>query len=128
MQPTGPVLKYAYNGLDEVTAEYETDGAGGSSYSAASSVASDTVLAQTEYSYDADANVIETIMLRPATHRERDRFAGTPTSGVAVRVSYSADYFDSALRLTASIDVGDNGGSALDQAPVRSRADRAPSW
>ena len=60
IQPNAPVVKDAYNGLGQLIAEYETDGAGGTSYSAASSVSSDTVLSQTEYSYDADGNVIET--------------------------------------------------------------------
>ena len=41
IQPNGPVMKYSYNGLGGKIAEYDSDGAGGTSYAAASSVASD---------------------------------------------------------------------------------------
>ncbi|MDB5309936.1 MAG: hypothetical protein JWO38_4138 [Gemmataceae bacterium] len=37
---------------------------------------------------------------------------GTPTTGVGARVSYAAAYYDAADRLTATVDVGTNGGNA----------------
>lgn len=37
---------------------------------------------------------------------------GTRTSGSPARVSYNASYYDAANRLTASVNVGTNGGAA----------------
>jgi hypothetical protein len=73
---------------------------------------SDNVLSETDYTYDADGNVIFTAD-RERFHDETGTGAlGTPSSGVHARVSYSASYFDKATRLTDSVDVGTNGGSA----------------
>jgi hypothetical protein len=71
-------------------------------------------LSQTQTIYDGDGDVIETIT--------KDRFntesststgaLGTPTSGIGARVYFTGDYYDLADRLTASVDVGTNGGTA----------------
>ncbi|MDB5306429.1 MAG: hypothetical protein JWO38_631, partial [Gemmataceae bacterium] len=110
--PGGLWTKTAYDGAGRTTTSYTTDGAGGTTYAAAGSVSSDHVLTQTEMTYDADGNPIETIT--------RDRFntatgtgaLGTPTTGVNARVSYSASYYDAANRPVASVNVGTNGGTA----------------
>jgi RHS repeat-associated protein len=111
-EPGGLVTKDAYDGAGRPTTEYLTDGGGDSGYSDAANVTGDTVLTQAEWTYDANGN--------PILVTTRDRFhdatgtgaLGTPTSGVPARVSYGANYFDAADRLTASVDVGTNGGSA----------------
>ncbi|MDB5313782.1 MAG: hypothetical protein JWO38_7984 [Gemmataceae bacterium] len=110
--PGGLWSKTVYDGAWRATTSYTTDGAGGTTYSAAGSVSGDHVLTQTEMTYDTDGNAIGTIA--------RDRFntatgtgaLGTPTTGVNARVSYRASYYDAANRPVASVDVGTNGGSA----------------
>jgi RHS repeat-associated protein len=110
--PGGLVTKDAYDGAGRVTIEYTTDGGGGTSWSSASSVSSDNVLTQVETSYDADGNVILTTT-RQRNHDQTSTGAlGNETSGILSRVSYVADYYDLANRLTAEVDVGTNGGSA----------------
>ena len=110
--PGGLWSKSQFDGAGRDVMDYITDGTGGTTWAAAGSVANDTVLEQTQTVYDGDSNVIETI--------DRQRFhnatgagpLGTPTSGVGARVYYAAAYYDNADRLTASVDVGTNGGAA----------------
>jgi RHS repeat-associated protein len=119
--PGGQVQKSVYDGGGRVTTQYTTDGGAVNNSNAqqkdwthAGSVSSDVVLTQTENTLDADGNTILTTT--------RDRFhddstsseggLGTPTSGIHARVSYMASYFDAANRLTDSVNVGTNGGSA----------------
>ena len=47
--PGGLWTKDVYNGAGELVMEYTTDGAGGTSWADATSVANDNVLEQTEY-------------------------------------------------------------------------------
>jgi RHS repeat-associated protein len=110
--PGGLVVKRAYDGADRLTAVYTTDGAGGTSWSAAGGVSGDNVLQQVGYTLDADGNVILTTT-RQRFHNETATGAlGNPTTSPKARVSYVADYYDAANRLTAEADVGTNGGSA----------------
>ena len=71
----------------------------------------DTVLEQTRPSTTATAT-----SSRPSTaalrRRDGDRRAGQPDTDPPARVYYAADYYDAADRLTATVDVGTNGGSA----------------
>jgi YD repeat-containing protein len=77
-----------------------------------SGVGSLFILEQVETEYDANSNPIKTT-LRRRFHDETDTGAlGTPSSGVNARVSYMASYYDLADRLTDSVNVGTNGGSA----------------
>jgi hypothetical protein len=59
--PGGLWTKSLYDGAGRDIMDYTTDGAGGASWTDASSVANDTVLEQDQTVYDADSNVIETI-------------------------------------------------------------------
>src|SRR5207247_2487013 len=79
---------------------------------------------QTENTFDADGNITETI-LRRRFHDETGTGAlGTPTTGVKARVSYEGFYRDKANRLTATVDVGTNDGSASTMPPsVPARSD-----
>jgi RHS repeat-associated protein len=87
-------------------------------------VTGDAVLNQTEWTFDKIGNA-ELVTARERFHDETDTGAlGAPTTGVNARVSYSASYFDKADRLTASVDVGTNGGSAYTRpGTVPSRSD-----
>jgi RHS repeat-associated protein len=109
--PGGSVTKYRYDGAGRLLVTFATDGGGDASWADALSVSGDVVLTQTEYDYDANGNVLLT------TRRQRFHDAsgtgelGTPTSGVAARVSYVGLYYDLADRPVATVDVGTNGGT-----------------
>jgi RHS repeat-associated protein len=111
-QPGGLVDKKQYDGADRVTEDYQTDGGNNTSWSNASSVASDNVLEQTDTQYDKDGNAI-LVSTRQRFDNETTKGAlGNPTTAPKARVSYVASYYDAANRLTATVDVGTNGGSA----------------
>ncbi len=112
--PGGLWTKYTYDGAGRRSMEYQTDGNSGTSYSDAGSVSSDTVLSQTQTVFDGDGNVIETITSERFNNDSSTSYGalGTPSSGIGARVYYTADYYDLADRLTASVDVGTNGGSS----------------
>ena len=111
--PGGLWTKDVYDGAGRLVTEYTTDGGGGTSWNAAS-VANDIVLEQTETVYDGDGNVMETI--------DRQRFndaigtgtLGGPSSSNApqARVYFTTSYYDAAVRPTATVNVGTNGGTA----------------
>jgi RHS repeat-associated protein len=110
--PGGEVDKTVFDGAGRATTTYVTDGGGDSAYSDAGTVTGDAVLSQTETTYDKDGNVTFTVD-RERFHDETTTGAlGTPSTGVHARVSYQAMYYDKADRLTDSVDVGTNGGSA----------------
>jgi len=111
-QPGGLVSKSAYDGAGRVTVSYSTDGAGDTTWANAGSVTSNNVLSQVESSYDKDGNVILTTD-RERNHDETATGAlGNSTTAPKARVSYAASYFDLANRVTATVDVGTNGGTA----------------
>jgi len=110
--PGGLVTKDTYDGTGRKTAEYQTDGAGGTSYAAASSVASDNVLTQILYTYDGNGNLIEAVTSDRFDSATGTGALGTPATGVNARVSYVAYYYDLADRRVATVDVGTNGGTA----------------
>jgi RHS repeat-associated protein len=110
-EPGGLVTKTRYDGARRVTKTYLTDGYQDVTWTDAGSVSTNNVLSQTEKQYDANGNVLFVIT--------KDRFhdetatgeLGNPTTAPKARVSYSASYYDAANRLTASVNVGTNGGS-----------------
>ncbi|VTR98885.1 rhs repeat-associated core domain-containing protein : YD repeat protein OS=Isosphaera pallida (strain ATCC 43644 / DSM 9630 / IS1B) GN=Isop_2419 PE=4 SV=1: RHS_repeat: PT-HINT [Gemmata massiliana] len=110
--PNGLVQKWAYDGAGRVTTAYTGDWGGDAGYADADDVVGDTVLTQVEYVYDPSGNV------RQVTTRDRFHDAsgtgalGTPTTGIAARVSYMGYYYDLADRTIAAVDVGTNGGSS----------------
>ncbi len=110
--PGGLWSKSQYDGAGRDVMDYTTDGAGGSTWTAAGSVANDTVLEQTQTVYDADNNTIETIGKQRFHNASGSGPLGSPTSGIGARVYYAAAYFDNADRLVASVDAGTNGGTA----------------
>jgi YD repeat-containing protein len=110
--PGGLWDKTSYDGAGRPVFSYRTDGAGGTTWAAAGSVSSDTVLEQSQVVYDANSNVIETIDSQRFHNATGTGPLGSPTSGVGARVYYAASYYDLADRPTASVDVGTNGGAA----------------
>jgi RHS repeat-associated protein len=110
--PGGLWSKSQFDGAGRDVMDFTTDGAGGTTWAAAGSVANDTVLEQTQTIYDADSNAIETIASQRFHNATGTGPLGTPTSGVGARVSYAAAYYDNADRVTATVDVGTNGGTA----------------
>jgi len=106
--PGGEVDKSAFDGAGRDIADYVTDGAGGTSWADASTVTGDHVLNQVFTTYDSDSNPILAV--------NYDRFSNATSTGVLAssdsRLTYVADYYDAADRLTATEDVGTNGGSA----------------
>jgi RHS repeat-associated protein len=110
--PGGLWTKSVYDGAGRDVLDYTTDGALGINWAAAASVANDTVLEQAQTVYDADSNVIETVDSQRFHNATGTGPLGSPSSGVGARVSYAAAYYDAADRLTASVDVGTNGGTA----------------
>ncbi|MFL5245944.1 MAG: RHS repeat domain-containing protein [Gemmataceae bacterium] len=124
--PGGLVSKTTYDGAGREIVSYATDGASGTSWSNASSVTSDNVLSQIETTYDKNSNAIE-VADRERNHDETQLGAlGNPTTGPKARVSYSASYYDAADRLTGTVDVGTNAGSAWTRpATIPSASDTA---
>jgi RHS repeat-associated protein len=123
--PNAPVAQYRYDGVGRPTTSFVLGNVPAASWATATSLAASVILEQTEYAYDAASNVILT------TNRQRFHDAsttavgalGTPTSGIPARVSYAASYYDAADRLTASVNVGTNGGLSYVRpaaAPARS--------
>jgi RHS repeat-associated protein len=108
----GVVDKSQYDGAGRETIHYVTDGGGDSSWSDAGSVTGDNVLSQVETTYDKDGNSIM-VTDRERNHDETATGAlGNETTTPKARVYYSTSYYDLANRLTATVDVGTNGGSA----------------
>ncbi len=115
--PGGLVTEAVYDGVRRLTASYLSNGGGGTSYNNASSVTGDSVLSQTEITYDSNSN--------PIMVTTRDRFHNASGTGAldstTSRASYSTAYYDSLDRVTSAINVGTNGSSAY------SRPSTAPS-
>jgi RHS repeat-associated protein len=112
--PGGLVTKNRYDGVGRLTTTYQTDGLGDATWDDANSVAGNNVLSQTDTQYDGDGNPILVV--------QRERFHDETTLGelgdanstgqAKARASYVANYYDAANRLTDSVNVGTNGGTA----------------
>jgi len=110
--PGGLWTKSSYDGAGRDVMDSSTDGAGGTSWSAASSVANDTVLEQVQTVYDAEGNPIETIDRQRFHNATGTGALGSPSSGIGARVYYAAEYYDNADRVIADVNAGTSGGSA----------------
>lgn len=112
LSPGGLVQKMAYDGVGRTTTSYTSDGGGDSGYSDADDVTSDIVLNQIEYTYDEDGKVLK-VLSRERFHDASGTGAlGSPSSGIAARVSYVGYYYDAGGRTTAVVNVGTNAGSS----------------
>ncbi len=110
--PGGLWTKSQFDGAGRDVMDSTTDGAGGTTWADAVSVTNDTVLEQVQSVYDGDDNAIETIDRQRFDNATGTGPLGDPTSGIGARVYYAAAYYDNADRLTASVDMGTNGGVA----------------
>jgi RHS repeat-associated protein len=111
LQNTTPIA-LGTNWTEPTTGLVTGTAAPNNSWSAAGSVASDNVLTETITSYDSDGNTI-LVTTKDRFHNETTTGElGDPNTTPLARDSYVASYYDGANRLTASVDVGTNGGTA----------------
>ena len=101
--------KTTYDGLGRVLKQYHAYDTDETAYTDASTVTGDTVLEQSEVSYDASGNVIQTTAY---VRKHTEGGTGELTTSSA-RVTYTASWFDGASRQTAAANYGTNGGSAF---------------
>lgn len=124
--PTGRVMKFApagskvfkktaYDSLGRITATYEGYDLDESTYAEACNVDGDTVLEQSEITYDDASNVVESAM-RQRYHDAPASQTGvlkTPAMTPKARVNYAANYPDALGRSQANAQYGTNGGTTL---------------
>jgi RHS repeat-associated protein len=110
--PNAPVSQSRYDGAGRLTTSFTLGNVPAATWANATSLTASLVLEQTEYTYDAASNVILTVNRQRFHDASTSAFGslGTPTSGIPARVSFAASYYDAADRLTASVNVGTNGG------------------
>jgi len=124
--PNAPVVQSRFDGAGRLAATYTLGNLPGQTWANATSLDDSLVLEQTEYGFDAVGNVILTTARQRFDDASTTAYGdlGTPTSGIPARVSYTAGYFDAANRLTASANVGTNGGAAYTRsATIPTRSD-----
>jgi RHS repeat-associated protein len=122
-QPGGLVSKTQYDGAGRVVRTYTTDGLGDKTWADAGTVATNTVLNQSEMQYDGNGNTL----LVTSKQRFHDANNTGELSIGNARVSYTASYYDAANRLIATVDAGTNGGTAYKRPPsVPARSDSDP--
>ncbi len=71
--PNSPFEKFAYDGASRLVVSYITDAGGDSTWSTAKTLTGDTVLEQSEYSYDGNSNLTQLLT--------RHRFHDAPGTG-----------------------------------------------
>src|SRR5262249_35904760 len=112
-RPGGLVTKTTYDGAGRPTFDYQTDGYLDSTWSNAATVGSNNnVLSQTQTVYDNNGNAIETLTTDRFDNEAQGGPLGNPTTHPYARVSYVAKYYDAANRMTDTLNVGTNGGTA----------------
>ena len=108
-----PTQRTVYDGLGQVSKSYVVTGYNYFNYYYngfnPDDVSNETVWMQSEYSYDDRLNMTD------VTSRERNfgtSLQGDLGNGVPHRATYAGAYYDDLGRMTASVDVGTNGGAA----------------
>ena len=119
--PAGSQLftKTTLDSLGRETVEYIGYGAD-ANYAAIFSVASNTILQQTETAYDAATNVIQTTTRQRYHNADAGQVGalGDPSTIPNARVTYAAGYPDALGRPVAAADYGTNGGASLSRSPT----------
>jgi len=111
--PGGLVTKTTYDGAERPTVVYQTDAYMDSTWNDASTVSTNNnVLTQTETTYDKSDNAILVTTRDRFDNETQGGPLGNPTMHPYARVSYVANYYDAANRLTDTVNVGTNGGTA----------------
>jgi RHS repeat-associated protein len=113
--PGGLVTKTQHDGAGRPNKSFTTDGAGDVTWADARTILpTNTVLTQIETQYDSNGNSIFVI--------SKQRFHDVTTTGeldpTTSRISFEASYYDLANRLTATVNVGTNGGTAYTRPPT----------
>jgi RHS repeat-associated protein len=111
--PGGLVTKDQYDGAGRLIVESQTDGSGGTTYTAASGLTGDNVLEQTLTTYDNNDNPI-LVVTKERFHNDNNTGAlgGLGGNTPNARTYYVANYYDAVDRLTANVNVGTNAGAA----------------
>ncbi|MEO8493493.1 MAG: RHS repeat-associated core domain-containing protein [Planctomycetota bacterium] len=115
-QPAGAKLftKTKYDGLGRRTKQYQGVDVDESTYAEADDVDGDTILEQTELSYDSASNVVQTTQRQRYHNATGTGELGTPSSTQPkARVTSQASWQDPVGRLVASANYGTNGGTVL---------------
>ena len=115
-QPAGAQLftKPVFDGLNRQTVQYQSYNLSETGYPLPGDLANDTVFQQTETTYDAASNVIQTTTRLALPHETATGPLGNPSTVPLARVLYQASWPDALGRVIASADYGTNGGSTLD--------------
>jgi RHS repeat-associated protein len=111
--PGGIVQKFIYDNAGRLVTQYATDGASGTGWSYASTVSGDDILDETLTQYDGAGNLLLTTTKKHFHNDTNTGELGTATATPLARVSYAANYYDSANRPTTRASVGTNGGSSF---------------
>ena len=115
-QPAGSKLftKTVYDGLGRRTKQYMGFDVDETAYSEADDVDGDTILEQTEPSYDDASNVVQTTQRQRYHNATGTGELGTPSSTQPkARVTYQAAWQDPVGRSIAAANYGTNGGASL---------------
>ena len=116
--------KTVYDGLGRRTKQYQGFDVDESTYAEADDVDGDTILEQTELSYDAASNVVQTTQRQRYHNATGTGELGTPSSTQPkARVTHQANWQDPVGRTVAAANYGTNGGSSLSRpntVPARS--------
>lgn len=112
---SGLFKKNVYDSLGRHTVTYQAYDLDESNYEDAGTVTGDTVIEQTEITYDDASNIIQTVT-RQRYHDAPASQTGAlqnPSTTPKARVTYQANYPDAVRRIVATADYGTNGGSTL---------------
>src|SRR5205807_5821208 len=124
--PAGSRLatKTVFDSLGRATTRYVGYNYSDTTYATATSLTGDTILEQTETTFDAASNVLQTNVRQRYHNATGTGPLGSPSSAQPLaRVTYAATYPDAVGRMVATADYGTNGGAALSRAstiPARS--------
>ena len=115
--PSGSSLatKTTFDSLGRAVIMYRGYDLDETSYADAFTVADDVILEQSEATFDAASNAIQTLV-RQRYHNAPDTQTGAlqnPSTTPKARVSYSASWQDGIGRVVATANYGTNGGTAL---------------
>lgn len=119
-------LKFSYDSLRRQTKKYQGYDLDETSYADIESVTDDTILEQTEMTYDDADNIIQ-MNSRQRYHDAPASQTGAlqdPSTTPKARVSYQANYPDAIRRIVATVNYGTNGGVTLNRSStIPSRSD-----
>jgi RHS repeat-associated protein len=108
----GLVSKSVFDGAGRAKTRYVSDGGGDTGWADADDVTGDTVLEQSEITFDSNGHVIQIIHKARFHDEVATGSLNSPATAPKCRRSYTTAYFDIADRLTAQVDVGTNAGAA----------------